>query len=344
MLRDMQSLRSPGSWRRAAAALLTVISGCTTAQPQDPPENGQTGSPGVPVPPDYDNPGFRPPAGDPGNPGPTPTFPERPLDPPKQTTLEGSTLYVAQRDRGLLLFDVSDPRNPEYQGALDVSGEPHWVYAEAQRLFVVSRGLEVDTQRVVDCVLMFDLSESTEPAELARFTLEGEFWTARAVTGGLVLMTRIADEGFCDPEYGPNDGWIATQQAQLSRLLILGDEFELSERIAVEGDGYFELPDGYAITRGAEGQSTELRFIAVSPDGELTAFEAAEFEQSILPTAPMQRRDDVLRVFEAAGAEAQLTELQLSAPAQRRSRWRAVRRGRGARRGVVVGLWPRRVG
>ncbi len=310
-----------GGWTRATSAtLMAFVCGCSSAETQDPPpDNGQTGSPGIPVPPDYDNPGFRPPERDPGTPGPSPTFPERPLSPPEQAALSGSTLYLAQRERGVLLYDVSDAQSPEPLGSLDVSGMPHWVYTEGERLFVVSTGIDVENQRVVDRLIAFDIHDASNPVELARVDLQGGFRAARPVDGAVVILTALAEDSVCSEEYGPNEGWIPTTHLQFSRYAVSGGELKQGEQLNVEGDGYFELASGFAVSLGPDEQTTALRFVEIAEGGTLTAFDAAEFEQSLLASAPMQHHGEVLRVFERTGAEVNLTELQLSDPTQRRS-------------------------
>jgi hypothetical protein len=218
-----------------------------------------------------------------------------------------------------LVFDVSNPERPTARGSVDVSGEPLWVHATAEGLWVVATGLDVERQKVVDRLLHFGLNDVERPTELARIDLEGRFVRARAVDDGVVLLTAISDERICYPEQGPESYWVPLTELALNAYSANGGEIERVAELRVEGDGYVELPEGFAITLGQNFETRSLQLVEVDPTGQFMSSARIELTESLVPTAPMQLHDGKLRLFEVSGAGFQLTEVDLEMPSQRRS-------------------------
>lgn len=224
--------------------------------------------------------------------GPSPVFPSPRTQATQRICALGDTLYVADAARGLVVVDASSASAPQLDHGVQLAGGAEWVSVMGDRLIVVGpkdREIEhfEDSGPPSTRVLLFDVSEPTNPILLDERPLVGRLREVRESEQQLLVVTEDFGAGMCAP-VRPLEGGAAPSNFVISAMNIDSDAIALSAEQTVAGQGYLSTDNGFLVTQGAALQTSgSVTAVDTSVSGELQLWPTLPVE-GLLRSAPVR--------------------------------------------------------
>jgi hypothetical protein len=115
--------------------------------------------------------------------------------------IDGSTLYILNRYRGLIICDISQPDSPSISGRVSITGDPVEMYIRDNRAYIIVStfippvygGMEADVvgggSSAVSRMDIVDVSNKAAPVVTGSFDIEGQVTDSRIVGDVLYVVS-----------------------------------------------------------------------------------------------------------------------------------------------------------
>ena len=227
--------------------------------------------------------------------------------------MHGDVLYVLNRFRGLVLVDMSDPDSPYVMGRLPFQAKPVDMYVRDGRAYIVMSDYFAYYQWDDDAdprgfhgsqILVVDIVDPTQPAEIGSFNVEGAVTDTRIVGDVLYAVSSR------NPEYWRYDTY-AWQDTTWVLSINLADPGNIHEVDRVEFSGASNLIQVYAtalsiaaidpnyfIVDEDNAKQTKITYVDISdPGGDIHVGGSAYVEGTVADKFKMDYVDGYLRVI-----------------------------------------------
>ena len=226
---------------------------------------------------------------------------------------DGDILYVLNSYRGLLIFDMANPDQPELVGRLPFQAHPVDMYVRDGRAYMVVSDYFVYWQWDPDAdplgfhgsqVLVADITDPTAPVEVGSFLVEGEITDTRMVGDVLYAVSKR------NPEYWRYNTVDWEDRTWVSSLNIADPSaIEEIDRITFQGTSTLihvaphaifvaAVDPNYYLTSEDYEQETLVTYVDIAdPDGVLRERGSIYIPGYIADKFKMDYHDATLRVF-----------------------------------------------